>query len=176
MNIKSQIAFMRVLIKKNYKATNRNYDEIVDNDWEAEMDPTLEFGENVTLFYELGILEGPLLGEHNKEEEKRILGDLKQKYRDSLTPLYYKCAFCDDFYTYAKILMEEHLREFHDMEGCDIPPDNPYDMTYIIIDELINTSQSKEFKNKQYITVSNEFLWKQLLKRLGYNEIRASPL
>jgi hypothetical protein len=166
-----QIHIIKKLIKRTNKERNYRDDDNLDFDVWAYVDSTLELDENINEFVEMGLIDIKLtqkMEEHLQSELlRRQENENKQKYIDSLTTPYYKCHFCDEYITPVKDLMLEHLQEEHHLEECDIPPENPKDMTYIILDELISLSQQKEFKNKRYIVVTNEFLWKQLLRRIG---------
>jgi len=169
-----QIHIIKKMIKRTNKERNYRDDDNLDFDVEAWVDQELELDENINEFVKMGLIDEKFTKkeeEYLKSEEIRILkNERKQKYIDSLTTPFYKCHLCKDFITPVRELMEDHLQEFHGFEECDIPPENPKDMTYIILDELINLSQQEEFKDKNYIVVTNEFLWTQLLRRLGFEK------
>ena len=174
MNKKLQILKIKEMIKRTNKERNYRNDDNLDFDVEAHVDPELELDENINEFVEMGLIDRKFTKKEveyfQSEEIRRMEDKRKQKYIESLTTPYYKCQLCDDFITHIREWMIEHLQDEHDMEEPDIPPENPNDMTYIILDELINLSQQEEFKNKKYIVVTNEFLWTQLLRRLRFKK------
>jgi len=168
MNLSLQTHIFRKKIINSHLEHGMNFDDVINSDWEDYLDPTLEFSENLEILLEHGIIVGSIHTSKEQDEEIRMMENKrKQKYIDSLTTPYYKCQLCDEFVTPNRDFMLEHLQEEHNLEECNIPPENPQDMTYIILDELITLSQQEEFKNKKYIVVTNEFLWTQLLIKLG---------
>ena len=162
-----QISLIKKLIKKTYEKRIIKDDDVLDFDVESYVDSSLEYGENLTLFIERGLIDEKYSKEEEYEEIRILENQRMEKYIESMSTRCYVCQLCDDFVTPVKDFMIEHLQEEHGLEECDIPPTNPNDFTYIILDELMRLSQTKEFKHKEYIVVSNEFLWTQLLMRLG---------
>lgn len=168
MNLGLQKHIIRKIIIKSHKEQGMDYDDVIDSDWEAYLDPTLELDENIGILVEHGIIIGGKSSAKEQDEEiKFAMNDRKSKVISSITTPHYKCQLCDDFVTPVKDFMIEHLQEVHGLEDFEIPPKNPHDFTYIILDELMRLSQTKEFKHKDYIVVTNEHLWGKLLSRLG---------
>jgi hypothetical protein len=170
MNLGLQKYLLKKVIEKNYRARHlpqEILDELLESAWEDEIDDELELPENISCFYEKGIL----VNIPSEEEERWHYNDVRNDYINSITMHYYHCQFdgCD-FQTPIKEDMVKHFQEKHGLDDSRIPPKNPHDMTYIILDELLLIAMSKEYRKKKNFTVSNQHLWLKLIKKLGYDE------
>ena len=174
MNVGLQKRILKKVIEKNCRERRlpqENIDEILESAWEDHIDDEMELPENIGNLYERGILKKVISPYDLEEEKKERLGELKYKLIESIAHPYYHCQVdgCN-FQTILKDDMAKHFQEKHELDDSRIPPINPYDMDYIILDELVNIALDKEHKNKKNFTISNQHLWMKLIKKLGYDE------
>jgi len=180
MNEGLQVHILKKVMEKNFRERRlpqEKIDEILDLAWEDHIDDTLELGENINNFYELGILVHVQSEEKLEEEQQLHLNFVQKNYIDSITTSVYHCRVdgCD-YQTLLKKEMTKHFQDVHGLDDSRIPPKNPHDMTYIILDELLLLTMSKEYRNKKNFTVSNQYLWEKLLRRLEYKaEDKTAP-
>lgn len=171
MNVGLQKERLKKVMEKNFRERNlpqENIDEILESAWEDHIDDELELPENITQFYKLGILKEVI---PYSISDKDYYGEVKHKLIETITQPYYHCQFDEcDFQTMFKEGMIEHFQEEHGLDDSRIPPKNPHDMTYIILDELLQIALSKEYRNKKNFKVSNEHLWEEILSRLKYKK------
>jgi len=169
MNIELQKIQMRKIIIKNCREREIHPDTIAETDWEDLLDNSLEFSENISEFYRMGILVETR--DHNYKPTEKLQAELKFCLAKSISYPWYTCCYedCHGCANYKEGIIE-HYQEAHGLKDSMIPPENPYDMTYIVLDELINVAFSKKYIKKVYFTISNRHLWLKLIERLGYEE------
>jgi len=172
LNRKLQEHCMKKVIIKNCKERGIDPDIVLQTAWEDEIDDGCEFNENVVEFYGKGILKETRLEMDPYYKSKEALQvELKNRLSNSISHPWYYCCFedCRSCADYKEGIIE-HYKEEHGLLDINIPPKNPYDMSYIILDELIKVSFSKEFIRRKVFTVSNNHLWEVLIEKLGYEK------
>lgn len=176
MNAGLQQHVLKKVVVKNLKEhgyTQHEIDPILEEtDFEALIDPSLTLGENIDGFFRLGILKAPYLSDEEiSSQEYEYAHELELKLANSISKPYYKCEVegCE-FSTKLKNLMVDHYFEEHDLESDFILPANPDDMTYIVLEKLVDLALSTDFRRKRYVPVSNKALHELLLHRLGFEE------
>ena len=153
--------------------SQHDIDPIIEGiDWESFLDPTWTLRENKSNLFRHGIIEQlPPSDEEISDLDCEHNYGLELKLKDSLSHPVFQCEVegCN-YSTKSKNAMIEHYSEEHELESDYLPPINPDDMTYVILDKLIDIAQSSEFRRKRYITVSNRTLHELLLQKLGFDE------
>jgi len=172
MNRKLQEYCMRKIISENCRQRDIVPDTVLETEWEDEIDDELSLYENIDEFYKKGILEETRLemDPHYKSMEA-LQGELKDCLSYSISHPWYYCCFedCHGCADYKEGIIE-HYKNEHGLLDINIPPKNPYDMTYIILDELLKISCSEKFIRSKVFTVSNNSLWEVLIEKLGYEK------
>lgn len=172
LNRKLQEHCMKKVIIKNCKDRGINPDVILLTEWEDEIDNECEFGENVGEFHKKGILvETRLEMDPYYKSKEALQVELKNCLSCSISHPWYYCCYedCHGCADYKEGIIEHYQNE-HGLLDINIPPKNPHDMPYIILDELIKVSFSKEFIRRKVFTVSNKRLWEVLIEKLGYEK------
>jgi hypothetical protein len=152
--------------------SQHDIDPIIEGiDWESFLDPTRTLRENRNNLFRHGIIEHLPSDEKFSDQYYEHNYRLELKLLESLSNPVFQCEVegCE-YLTKSKRDMSDHYFEKHGLESDDIPPINPDDMTYIILDKLIDIAQNSEFRRKRYLTVSNKSLHELLLQKLGFDE------
>jgi hypothetical protein len=152
--------------------SQHDIDPIIEGiDWESFLDPTRTLRENRNNLFRHGIIEHLPSDEKFSDQYYEHNYRLELKLLESLSNPVFQCEVegCE-YSTKSKRDMSDHYFEKHGLESDDIPPINPDDMTYIILDKLIDIAQNSEFRRKRYLTVSNKSLHDLLLQKLGFDE------
>jgi hypothetical protein len=106
--------------------------------------------------------------QYQRQRNKQVDKKLEEQYHESAVPRYI-CSIDGTVFRRLNDLTD-YFRTRYDFDAETIIPRNPFDMNYIVLNTLIDVFSSKEYRKRKYFKVSCRFLWKELVRKLGFSE------